>query len=114
MNNGKWDNTQILDSDWVSHSLNTQVSRPTSWVNIPSGYGFQFWIDLVIENDYREDVPYASGSGGQYIIIWRAMDMVIVFTAGNYNRSDIKNNPDRAFVNYIVPSVKEMQPYLSK
>lgn len=113
MNYGKWGNTQVLDSDWVKHSLNAEVSRPSESVNIPRSYGFQFWTDLLVEHQYKTDIPSASGDGGQLIFFWRDMDILVVFTGGNYNRRDIANNANAAF-GYIVSTVKEMQPYLKK
>jgi len=112
MNYGKWGNTQVLDTDWVKQSLSAQVSRPSENPNIPRGYGFQFWTDLLIQPRYKTDIPWANGNGGQLIFFWRSMDILVVFTGGNYNRNDIENNAIAAFYIYIVPSVKEMQPYL--
>jgi CubicO group peptidase (beta-lactamase class C family) len=111
MNYGKWDNTQILDTDWVKQSLSAQVSRPSESPNVLRGYGFQFWTDLLIQRQYKTDIPWATGNGGQLIFFWRSMDILVVFTGGNYNRNDIENNAIAAFYIYIVPSVKEMQPY---
>jgi CubicO group peptidase (beta-lactamase class C family) len=112
MNYGKWGNTQILDTDWVKHSLNAEVTRPSESPNIPRGYGFQFWTDLLIQPQYKTDIPWANGNGGQLIFFWRSMDILVVFTGGNYNRNDIANNAIAAFYINIVPLVKEMQPYL--
>ncbi len=112
MNYGKWGNTQILDTDWVKHSLNTEVSRPSEIPNIPEGYGFQFWVGFMDEGShYKTDMPRADGNGGQNIYFWRDMDILLVFTGGNYNRRDIANSGWEAF-GYLIPSVKEMQPYL--
>lgn len=61
-------------------------------------------------NKYKEDIPYASGYGGQLIYFWRSMDMLIVFTSGNYNRTGKWKTANDAF-GYIVSTVKEMQPY---
>lgn len=112
MNYGRWGNTQILDTDWVKHSLNTEVSRPSEKPNIPEGYGFQFWVGFIDEGShYKTDLPHADGNGGQNIFFWRSMDILLVFTGGNYNRRDIPNSGWEAF-GYMVPAVKEMQPYL--
>jgi hypothetical protein len=54
------------------------------------------------------------GKGGQLIILWRSMDIVLVFTGGNYNLNKTGVDIYTAFTHYIVPSVKEMQPYLKK
>ena len=112
MNYGKWGNTQVLDTSWVKQSLSTQVSRPSENPNIPEGYGFQFWVGFISEyNHYKTDLPYADGNGGQHIYFWRSMDILLVFTGGNYNRRDIENSGWEAF-GYLVSSVKEMKPYL--
>jgi len=111
MNYGKWGNKQILDTAWVKHSLNSEVSKPIIRSNTPRGYGFQFWVGLMVQHQYKTPISYANGNGGQMIYFWRDMDIVLVFTGGNYDRRDIKNNTDSAF-GYIVPSVKEMKPYI--
>ena len=111
MNYGKWGNTQVLDTDWVKHSLNSEVSIPSDNPNLNPGYGFQFWIGVMVQHRYKAPIPNASGNGGQLIFFWRPMDMLLVFTGGNYNRRDIKNDAGEAF-GYIVPAVNEMQPYL--
>lgn len=113
MNYGKWGNTQILDTNWVKHSLNSEVSRPSENPNIPQGYGFQFWVGMMIRRHYKAPIPSAVGNGGQVIFFWRSMDILLVFTGGNYNRQNIENDASTAF-GYIVPAVKEMQPYLKK
>ena len=110
MNYGKWGNTQLLDTDWVKHSLNSEVSRPSA-PGKPQGYGFQFWVGLMEQPHYKTTIPSAIGNGGQCIFFWRDMDILLVFTGGNYNRTGKWNTTDDAF-GYLVPAVKEMQPYL--
>lgn len=112
MNYGKWHNKQVLDSDWIKHSLNSEVSRPSDNPNIRQGYGFQFWIGQLVQHHYQTPIPSALGNGGQCIFFWRSMDILLVFTAGNYNQY-VKNDADAVF-GYIVPAVKEMRPYLKK
>jgi CubicO group peptidase (beta-lactamase class C family) len=109
MNNGKWGDTQILDSAWVKQSLSAQVPRPSESPNVLRGYGFQFWTDLLIQHQYKTDIPWATGYGGQLIFFWRSMDILVVFTGWNDNPKD--PNAIVAFYINIVPSVKEMQPY---
>ncbi|HTB24871.1 MAG TPA: serine hydrolase, partial [Puia sp.] len=113
MNNGKCGNTQILDSDWVKQSLSAEVPRPSESPNVLRGYGFQFWTDLLIQHQYKTDIPWATGNGGQFIFFWRSMDILVVFTGGNYNQDDNASKPIVAFYINIVPSVKEMQPYFN-
>lgn len=114
MNNGKWGNTQVLDTDWVNQSLSAQVLRPSESPKVARGYGFQFWTDPLTLTGYKTNLPFAMGRGGQLIIMWRSMDIMLVFTGGNYNQDHTGTDIYAAFIKYIVPSVKEMHPYLSK
>jgi len=112
MNDGKWGHTQVLDTNWVKQSLSAQVFRPSESPKIARGYGFQFWTDPFTLSRYKTDLPFAMGRGGQLIIFWRSMDIALVFTSGNYNQNNTGSDIYTAFTHYIVPSVKEMQPYL--
>ncbi len=69
LNLGKWNDAQIIPSDWVIKS--TQDYSPESGFD----YGYQWWLDS--SNDYY----YADGWGGQHIIIKPDKDLVVVFTA---------------------------------
>lgn len=110
MNNGKWGNRQLLDSDWVRHSLNSEVSIPSA-PGKPQGYGYQFWVSFMERAHYQYALANANGNGGQHIFFWRDMDILLVFTGGNYDRTDINNDAGAAF-GYLVPAVKDMQRYL--
>jgi len=113
MNYGKCNDTRILDSTWVQQSLNAEVFRPPTFDDTPRGYGFQFWTDPFVKHQYKADIPYAAGNGGQLIYFWRSMDVLIVFTGGNYNQEDMIRRTGDAFMD-IASSVKEMQPYVDK
>ncbi len=80
LNNGKWDEKQILSSTWVKESSNDHViiGDLRTGINTPAGYGYHFWIstDSVLGNFY-----YALGWGGQTIQIFPEHDLVIVTTA---------------------------------
>jgi hypothetical protein len=87
--------------------------RPSESPNVLRGYGFQFWTDLLIQHQYKTDIPWATGNGGQFIFFWRSMDILVIFTGGNYNQDNNASKPIVAFYINIVPSVKEMQPYFN-
>jgi hypothetical protein len=45
------------------------------------------------------------GNGDQRIFFDKTHDLVIVITAGNYNKWNIKNNSSALFKNYIYPAL---------
>lgn len=86
-NAGKWKDEQILPKDWVEQSLSSKITRPD-----PGGYGYQFWIFTDTLQGKPMEWPTAVGNGDQRIFFDRKNDMVVVMTAGNYNKWDIQNN----------------------
>ena len=69
LNNGTWNGTQIVPSEWIARS---QTDNPG-----PIPYGYLWWIDA-----WQSPIYYfAGGSNGQKIIIVNEIDMVIVLTA---------------------------------
>lgn len=79
LNDGQWDGTQIVSSDWVHDSLQTYSEG--AYGNIGDfrslGYGNQWWSAQV--GDY--DVNFAWGHGGQLIVLVDDLNMVVVVTA---------------------------------
>ena len=103
LNNGKWKDKQILTQSWVTETLQTQIIRDT---NEPTkGYSFLFWtqVDTVNKKDYP--LLTARGNGGQRIFINKANNLIVVITAGNYNKSNIINDGQMALDKYILAAL---------
>ena len=79
LNDGMFDGTQVVPSDWVHASL--QTSPEGAYGNIGDfrniGYGYQWWSARI--SDY--DVNFAWGHGGQLIVLVDDLDLVVVVTA---------------------------------
>ncbi|HPD96159.1 MAG TPA: serine hydrolase [Tenuifilaceae bacterium] len=97
--NGKWKNTQIISKDWVEKSI---VKRFNLWNG--EGYGYQWWLRSFTTKKNTYDAFYASGNGGQYIIVIKDLDLVIVFTGGNFNSSEGMQQPFTITEDYVLPA----------
>ena len=89
LNNGVWDGQQIIDPEWVAKSAvpygdNTGIKIPGDDAG-RKGYGYSWWTFSVKHNGETYDAYNAGGWGGQRIIVIPGLDMVVVFTAGNYS-----------------------------
>ncbi len=94
LNNGTWDDNQIVSSEWVERS-NDGPSTPYTQVS----YGYQWWIDDQY-NWYS-----ARGYNGQFIYVIEEHDMVVVFS------SDVEDYfPYDATVSDIVDAVTNIYP----
>jgi CubicO group peptidase (beta-lactamase class C family) len=101
-NGGKWNDKNILPSKWIDESFNSYVQRPRG-----GGYGYQFWT----WNDTLNTKPIAFvaciGNGDQRIFFDKNHDLVIVTTAGNYNKWDIEKNAYALIKDYVYPAIKK-------
>ena len=107
MNEGKWKDSTIIDKDWVNTSLSSLIDRPKSDSLHRKGYGYQFWTYFENVNGKNYEISQAKGNGGQAIFFVKSLNLLVVITAGNYNKWDIVNNSNAALSNYIIPAIKD-------
>jgi len=79
LDNGNWNEKQIISPDWVKQSLR----KHSTIQNVD--YGYLWWIKYLDANRVRHYGKAAQGNGGQRIFIWPQQNMVTVITGGNYN-----------------------------
>jgi CubicO group peptidase (beta-lactamase class C family) len=85
----------------ISESSQSYVDRPGG-----GGYGYQFWLWKDTLNRKLTSLVACVGNGDQRIFIDKTNDMVVVVTAGNYNKWEIKNNSGALVKNYVYPALK--------
>jgi CubicO group peptidase (beta-lactamase class C family) len=72
-NNGKWNNTQLLSTETIKEAI--QPSIPNS------NYGYMWWLNKPGDRNWKglsEEIFYAAGFGGNFIVIDQAENLVIV------------------------------------
>lgn len=91
LNNGKWNNSQIISKEWIRESIDTHIPYYDSWF-----YGYQWY--------YNQDLGMiaAVGWGGQRMYLLPKDNLIIIFTA-DLGESE---TPYRILLyDYILPSV---------
>ena len=85
---GLWNGRRILSEEWIAESTRRHVGSADPRKDTPDarreGYGYQWWTYEAA--DPRCSRYFASGNGGQKIIVLPALDAVVVFTGSNYNQ----------------------------
>ncbi|MFC2086330.1 serine hydrolase domain-containing protein [Bacteroidota bacterium] len=88
LNNGNWNGNQIVPDQWVEKSA---VEFPGNHgINIPGepsgrmGYSYSWWIKEYSYSGKRINMYAAGGWGGQHIMVLPEVNLVVVFTGGNY------------------------------
>ena len=98
LNGGVWKGERIISEKWVEES--TKKHALPSWAD---GYGYQWWLRTYRASSASVDSFYADGWGGQRIMVFPSLDMVVVFTGGNY----VGEVPiDEIITRYILPAVR--------
>lgn len=100
LNNGKVNGQQLLSPEWTKASLSFQVARGDG-----GGYGYQFWLwkDFLLNKEV--DLAVGVGNGNQRLFIDKADSLVVVITAGNYNKWDIIKESGRVFKDFVYPAI---------
>lgn len=71
LRNGKWKNQQLLSEKWISQAQQPSVAN--------KNYGYMWWLNTT--QDWKGISPkvyYAAGYGGNYIVVDKEHDLVVV------------------------------------
>ena len=102
LHNGKWSGEQIIPKDWIQTSTHKHVA-----VDKNNDYGYLFWIQEAFRSKDGKSrlVYYASGYGGQIIMMIPDLDMVTVVTASAAGKSKDGEDTLGLISEYVVPAV---------
>ncbi len=98
LNGGLWDGQRIVSQAWVETSTRAHATPRGG-----GGYGYQWWLRTYTAGTQAVDAFYAAGWGGQRICVFPALDMVVVFTGGNYVQED---PVDEILTRFILPAAQ--------
>ena len=73
LNDGEWNNETIISKEWISKAITP--SKPNA------NYGFMWWLNTKGDRHWEglsENIYFAAGFGGNFIIIDKENDLVIV------------------------------------
>lgn len=113
LQNGSWNGEQIVPKEWTAESTKPYVAESEFF-----DYGYQWWYRSTGNRSWWEnpvhgsknehDMFLALGYGGQFIMVIRDLNMVIVTTSSDYNE-------DNGMAHQKVPMViEEVVPLFDK
>jgi CubicO group peptidase (beta-lactamase class C family) len=82
LQNGRWDDHQIVDSTWIESVAAPQVNSGA----LGTPYGYYFWIYPAYE------AFGADGHGGPRVMVFPEKELVIVYTAWGYTSGEFFDN----------------------
>jgi len=108
LNKGAWNGEQLISEEWCTESTMMHID-PNDYSNDfkwSDGYGFQWWQKEYSSAGNKYDSYFASGWGGQLIIVIPELEAVIVFTGGNYFTNE-KISCYEIVEEYIIPALQK-------
>jgi CubicO group peptidase (beta-lactamase class C family) len=101
LNGGEWRGRRIVSKQWVEAATRSHTS-----VNAKNDYGYAWWIRSYRLGAKTYRTFEAQGNGGQSLIVVPDLDLVIMFTGGNYNQGPVWWAwGDQLVPKYILPAV---------
>jgi CubicO group peptidase (beta-lactamase class C family) len=110
---GMWKGSRIVSAAWLQQSTSTpvpipdfsfmQFSKSAVAIPQPSYYGYYWYKEEIRTKTIRETVLFASGNGGQYLMVIERLGIAVVFTQGNYNSWKAKKAFD-LLARFIIPA----------
>ncbi len=101
-NQGLWQGQEIFLKEWASNSLDQKVEIPFLEDHF---YGYMFWNKSYEVSGKKYEISYASGNGGNKILIFKDIPVVIVITAQAYNQPFMHNQVDDIVRSFLLPAI---------
>jgi CubicO group peptidase (beta-lactamase class C family) len=101
---GRWRDKHVVPEAWVKASTSAQAKvadRPFGFQN----YGYQWWLGSA-RDDAHTPWIMAVGNGGQRIMLIPSRDLVMVVTAGMYNRPAQTDITFEVLLDGVLPAVR--------
>lgn len=113
LNNGIYNGKRIVSAKWVEQMTqkitlieefsNVRISKNKQAIPQPTYYGYMWYNEQVKTEKLNYNLIFASGNGGQYIMVVKELDLVVVFTGNSYNSSKSKL-PFDVMIKYVLPT----------
>ncbi|WP_221622323.1 serine hydrolase domain-containing protein [Larkinella rosea] len=112
LNEGVFNNKRVVAAKWIKRMTkglikienfsNVRISKNKTAFPQPTYYGYAWYSEEIKTEKFKHSVVFASGNGGQYIMVIRDLDLVVTFTGNSYNSSKSKL-PFDLLIKYIMP-----------
>jgi CubicO group peptidase (beta-lactamase class C family) len=100
LDGGTWQGRRIVDRSWVERSV-IEHSR----FDPDHGYGFGWHLHTFDVRGKRYREYAAEGNGGQFVMVFPDVDMVVVVTGGNYGNFPTWNRFQDRVARHLLPAV---------
>lgn len=99
---GVWNGQQIVPAGWFEKATTELISVAHTGYKGYGSYGLHWWLKTFNIGGATIEAIHADGLAGQAIMMFPALDLVVVVTSGNYNRAELEHE---LVANHVLPAV---------
>ena len=100
LNNGTWNGRRIVSQEWIKRS-----TIPRYPIYPPQKYGYLWWMTEYAYEGRTLQAYFASGNGGNEVIVIPDLDLVIATYGANYNERAGWDMVLRLIPRYVLPAI---------
>jgi CubicO group peptidase (beta-lactamase class C family) len=101
LSGGKWQGRQIVSEEWVRMSV-----APHAQIDDLTTYGYFWWRKAFQSGATSHPAYYMSGNGGNKVVVFPDLDMVVVLTSTNYNTRGMHEQTEKLLTNYVLAAIE--------
>jgi CubicO group peptidase (beta-lactamase class C family) len=99
-NRGAWNGRQIVPETWVRQSTWAHVA-----IDDQTTYGYLWWLRAFEHQEVRFPAYYMAGMGGNKVLVFPTLELVVAITSENYDRRDAHQLTDDLLSGYILGAI---------
>jgi len=100
LNGGSWQGRRIVDENWVRTS-----TQPHARIDEETEYGYLWWLKAFKSGEKSYPAFFMSGNGGNKVMAFPGLDMVVVITSTNYNTRGMHQQTEKLLTDYVLAAV---------
>lgn len=85
LRNGQWQGRQVVSTRWT-RALSAQRFDISGTNPFATGYGYMWYQGVRVVNGHKYEYHFASGNGGNVLIVLPELDMVVALTSSAYGQ----------------------------
>jgi CubicO group peptidase (beta-lactamase class C family) len=103
LDHGAWQSKRIVSAGWIEQSTASQIA-----VEDQVAYGLQWWLGRSLIDGREIRWSAGIGWGGQRLFLVPDRDLLVVVTAGLYDRPDLQDQLGRTVLDrYVLPALAQ-------
>ncbi len=104
-NEGKWGDTPIISSDYIEKIISTKSFDISQFSSLWDTYGMLWYKNQEVFNGKKIDYLWASGNGGNHLVVVPEKNMVIALTSTAYGQR-YAHKRSRAILNKLLSALE--------